>query len=285
MLTLFVVIGAIGSVIYWTSYHAYVAASGDAESRGGQVGFIEAINALVGLVAPALVSLLLIGSGPMIAFAAVALVQILAAVPLIGAHDVPIPQTAPLDRPMRWFAFRLFFADGWAVACIHYLWQIALFVTLGEQFAAYGGTMVLAGLVGAVMSLTIGRLIDLGHGQRSVAIAYGLAALVACLKAAGFGTPWLAVTATALAAVAAAIQIPVIMARVYNLAKQSACPLRFHMATEGGWDMGSAAGCLTAAALIALGAPWSLAIIMALAGLLAVFVLLRSSYAASVAGD
>ena len=279
MLIIFVLISSVGSVIYWTSYHAYVAASGDADGRGGPGGFIEAINALVGLVAPAIVSLLLLSSGPLFAFACVALVQAAAAVRLLGAPGVKVPDSAPLDRPMRRFALRLFFADGWAVACVHYLWQMALFVTLGAQFGAYGGTMVLAGLFGAAMSLAMGRLIDLGHGKRSVAFAYGLAAIVACLKAAGFGTPWLAIAATALAAIASAIQIPVIVARVYNLAQQSPCPLRFHMTTEAGWDLGSAAGCLTAAALIALGAPWSAPISMALAGLLAVFILLRSSYA------
>ena len=284
MLIVFVCISSVGSVIYWTSYHAYVAVCGDAENRGGQVGFIEAINALVSLIAPAVVSLLLIGTGPIIAFAAVAVVQMLSAVPLIGAPSMPVPQTAPIDAKTRWFAFRLFFADGWAVACVHYLWQISLFLALGQHFGSYGGTMVLAGLFGAIMSVVIGRRIDLGHGKGAVALAYGLAAIVATLKALGYATPWLAILATALAAIAAAIQIPVIMARVYNLAQQSACPLRFHMVTEAGWDMGSAAGCLTAAMLLVLGAPWGVAIALALLGLAAVFGLLRSSYANQASG-
>jgi hypothetical protein len=35
------------------------------------------------------------------------------------------------------------------------------------------------------------------------------------------------------------------------MAKRSPCPLRFHIATEGGWDLGCGMGCLLAAALSA----------------------------------
>ena len=67
------------------------------------------------------------------------------------------------------------------------------------------------------------------------------------------------------------------MARVYNLAKASPCPFRFHMATEGGWDVGCCAGCLSAAALAAAGVPLSVPILLALAGAaVGVWLLLRS---------
>ena len=39
------------------------------------------------------------------------------------------------------------------------------------------------------------------------------------------------------------------MTAVYNLAKASPCPFRFHILTEGGWDLGAASGSLIAAAL------------------------------------
>jgi hypothetical protein len=42
--------------------------------------------------------------------------------------------------------------------------------------------------------------------------------------------------------------------------------LRFHVATEGGWDLGGAAGCVAAATMSALGAPLSSAILLSLAG-------------------
>jgi DHA1 family inner membrane transport protein len=56
------------------------------------------------------------------------------------------------------------------------------------------------------------------------------------------------------------------MTSVYNQAKRSPCALRFHVATEGGWDLGCASGCVAAATLSALGAPLSSAILLSLGG-------------------
>ena len=64
------------------------------------------------------------------------------------------------------------------------------------------------------------------------------------------------------------------MAAVHNQAKRSACTLRFHVATEGAWDVGCGSGCLVAALLSALGV-LSVAILLSLLGALALFVLLR----------
>ena len=52
------------------------------------------------------------------------------------------------------------------------------------------------------------------------------------------------------------------------------------MATEGGWDVGCAAGCLVAAALIWAHVPLSTPILLALGGAAVGFALLRRSYAA-----
>ncbi|MEM8919158.1 MAG: MFS transporter [Pseudomonadota bacterium] len=278
MLVLLVIMSSVGSVIYWTCYHAFVAAIGDDDSRGKQVGVIEALAALVGVIAPAVMSLLLIYSGPKFAFAFVALIQMAAAIPLISTPNLAVEMEDNSDRKIRRFGGWLFFAEGWEVAFTYFLWQIALFVTLSENIAEYGGTMVLAGLFGALMSLAIGRAIDLGHGRKSALIAYGAASGVALLKAAAMDQPWLAVAATAIAAVVAAIQAPVIMARLYSLAQESGCPLRFNMATEGGWDLGSAAGCLIAAGMIWWGVSLSLILPLALLGLGAVAWMLAVSY-------
>ena len=97
-------------------------------------------------------------------------------------------------------------------------------------------------------------------------LAYGIAAAVVVLKAAAFGTQWLATLANALAPIVGATLTPVLMARVYNLAKASPCPLRFHIATEGGWDLGCGAGCLAAAGLAWAGQPLSVPILLALGG-------------------
>jgi hypothetical protein len=52
------------------------------------------------------------------------------------------------------------------------------------------------------------------------------------------------------------------------------------MATEGGWDTGCTAGCLTAAGLAALHVPLSASVLLALAGGAVGFWLLLRTYAA-----
>jgi len=66
---------------------------------------------------------------------------------------------------------------------------------------------------------------------------------------------------------------------VYTLAKRSPCTLRFHVATEGGWDVGGAAGLLAAALATGLGVPLSASILLSLAGVAAIIIMLRRYYA------
>ena len=54
ILVLAIAVGALGSVFYWTSLHAYFASLGDAEHRGRQVGAREAGMAAANIVARAL---------------------------------------------------------------------------------------------------------------------------------------------------------------------------------------------------------------------------------------
>jgi DHA1 family inner membrane transport protein len=71
------------------------------------------------------------------------------------------------------------------------------------------------------------------------------------------------------------------MTPVYTLAKRSECTLRFHVATEGGWDIGGAMGLLAAALATRVGMPLSASILQSLAGVIAIIVLLRRYYANS----
>ncbi|WP_435417381.1 MFS transporter [Parerythrobacter aurantius] len=277
LLYVWIVVGAVGSVTYWTSYHAYVASTGNNEARGSQASVIEALAGLVSVIAPAMMTLLLVFSGPKLAFMTVALVQMAAALPLVGLPARPIEDAKPEPRILREGTL-FFFVDGWAVALGYYLWSIALFVTLGEEFSTYGGTMVLAGIAGAAVSLCVGRMIDIGHGGRVAVLAYGAATLVVLGKTLAVGTPWMAMTMTAVAAMVAAVQVPVVMARLYNLAQDSGCTLRFNMATEGGWDLGSVTASLFAAALIAAGFSAQSVIWLAAPALLATGWMLRRSY-------
>ncbi len=280
MLVAIIAIGAFGSVFYWTGLHAYTALLGDVENRGRQIGVRAAAAAVANIAAPWAGGWALTALGPATTFGLVAVVQVLAILPLLGMPSPRVAETAPRgSRDMR-LAVILQASDGWFGAGFYYVWQIALFLTLGQHFAAYGGAMALAGLVGAGASLTVGRFVDLGHGRVSVFVAYGACALVVGLKAASLHSPALAVAANALATVAAMLLEPVMMTPVYNLAKASPCPLRFHMATEGGWDIGCGAACLAAAGLTAAHVPLSASILLALGGAATGFWLLLRSYGA-----
>jgi DHA1 family inner membrane transport protein len=93
-------------------------------------------------------------------------------------------------------------------------------------------------------------------------------------------SPVLAVAANAAGALAPALYVPTLMTAVYNQAKGSPCTLRFHIATEGGWDAGAATGCLAAALLLWAGAPIALGVLLSLLGAAAIFALLRRYYGA-----
>jgi len=275
-----VLIGPVGSVLYWTCYHAYFASVGDEEHRGGQVGAREALTAVVGVVAPLLGGWALAIGGPWLAFLGVAAIQVLAAVPLMGAPEVAVAREAPGSFRAAWRGGALMACDGVFAGGYHFVWQIALFVSLGESFTAYGGAMALAALVGAATSLWIGRHIDAGRGRSAIVIAFVVAAGVLGLRAASVDSAWLAVTANALGALVAAVWIPALMTPLYNLAKASPCPLRFNVATEGGWDLGCGGACLVGAAMMAAGWTMAAPILLGLAGAVAAFALLWRSYAA-----
>jgi len=273
------IVASLGDTLYWSTYHAYFAALGNHEHRGAEVGVREAIAALVGIVSPIATGWVLVAFGPRVAFGMNGLVLFLAAVPLLWTPDVLVRREVPDAYRAAIPGMRLFLADGWIAAGYHFVWQIALFLSLHESFVAFGGALALAALVGAVAGLVLGRHIDAGHGRSAVSYALGVLAVTTVLRAAAPGHALLAIIANALGALVVCLYIPTIMTAVYNQAKHSPCPLRFHVATEGAWDIGCASGCLVAALLSALGMPLSVAILQSLLGAAALFGLLRRYYA------
>lgn len=279
VLAALIVVSAIADTVYWTSYHAYFAALGDDEHRGHQIGAREAIAAMVGIASPLLTGWMLVALGPRAAFGMISMTAALAAVPILWTPEVAV-------RPHVHAAFRaalpgtlLFIADGWTAAGFLLVWQITLFISLGENFVAYGGALALAALVGAIGSLTLGRHIDTGHGRQAVWYALGTLALIIMLRAGSAGHAAVAILANALGALGVCLYMPTLMTAVYTLAKRSPCTLRFHVATEGGWDLGGSGGLLLAALATRLGAPLSVSILLSLAGVAAMGVLLRRYYA------
>jgi len=274
-----IVLAAIGETVYWTCYHAYFAALGDNDLRGHQVSAREAIGTVVGIVSPLLTGSLLVAFGPRVAFGTTAAVAALAALPLLRAPHVAVARLVPGAYRAAMPGVLLFMADGWVAVGFWFVWQIALFLSLGESFLAYGGALASAALVGAIGGLILGRHIDAGYGSRAVWYSVGVMAAIVVLRAIATGNPALAVLANALGALGGCLYAPTLMAAVYTMAKRSPCPLRFHIATEGGWDACGASGLLAAALMIELGLPLSYGILLSLAGLAAVGVMLRRYYA------
>lgn len=269
---------SLGYLLYWLCFHAYFAALGDSDRRGGQVGLREAIVAGVGIVAPLAGAWGLTTLGGPITFALVGLVMASAALPLIGAPNVAVAPEAPDGYRVPWTGLGLMFGDGFMSAGYHFSWLIALFVTLGESFGAFGGAAAAAAAAGAVGGLVLGRAIDAGQGRRAVVVAYTAITAVLLMRAFSLSTPWLAVLANAAGGLIVALVTPVLMTPVYNLSKASRCTLRFHIATEGAWDLGCLSGCLGAAGLAALGLPLSLPILTGLLAVAGLTVLLFRHY-------
>ncbi len=272
-------VAALSDVFYWTSYHAYFASIGDAEHRGHQIGAREALGATFCVIAPILGAWSLVNYGPTWTFVAVGLLQASAALPLIGAPNVAVARAASLPPASVRLGVTLYLMHGWFDACSVFVWSLALFVSLGEDYGSYGGALALAGLAAVVGALWLGRQVDKGGGARAAALAFGFAAVVTAFKSVSLHSPWLAVAANAAGGLVMPLLMPSMAGAVYNLAKQSSCVLRFHVAAEGAWDIGCGGGCLISAGLVAAGAPIGLAVALGLPPLAIGLVALRGYFA------
>jgi len=272
-------VSSAGDTLYWTSYHAYFAALGDHEHRGSQTSMREAIAATVGIVAPLATAfgLTLLGAVP--TFLLTTIVVALSAAPLFFTPDVAVEPHAPGALKASLAGATLFAADGWQGAGFYFLWQLVLFFSLGQNFLNFGGALAAAALVGAAGGLVLGRHIDAGFGARAAWIATGSVAAVTLLRFAAPGHPVIAVAANALGSLAICLYMPTLMTATYNQAKRSPSVLRFHVAAEGGWDIGGASALLLTALLVHLGLPLAIGVPLSLAGTAAVLVQLRAYFA------
>lgn len=279
MLAVLILVTSIGDTVYWPAYHAYFATLGDDEHRGHQIGVREAVTALVGVASPLMTGFLLVTYGPRAAFSLATVFCIASALPLLRMPDVRVAPRASGAFKASIPGILLYVADGWIMAGYVFVWQIALFTSLNEDFLAYGGALALAAVIGGIGSLTLGRHIDAGYGRRAVAYAFGTFALIIALRAVATGDATVAVMANALGALGACLYVPTLMTAVYTQAKRAPCTLRFHVATEAGWDIGGASGLLAAALLARMGLPLWVGILLSLLGVAALVVLLQRYYA------
>ncbi len=274
-----VFVTALADSVYWPSYHAYFAALGDAEHRGQQLGVREGVSAAIGIVSPLATGWLLVSFGPHAAFYASAVAQSLAAIPIFFTPDVRVARRAPGALRGSLPGILLFVGDGWIASGYYLAWQLALFVSLKEDAVAYGGALAIAALVGAVSGLFLGRLIDSGKGTRAVVIAGSVLSLVIVMRALAGNNPLFAVAANACGAFVGCLYIPTLMTAVYNQAQRSPCVMRFHIAAEGGWDVGVSGGLALAALAVWRGVTVAHAILLSLVGAGFAMALLHRYYA------
>ncbi|HUU24309.1 MAG TPA: MFS transporter [Methyloceanibacter sp.] len=205
-----IAMASVGDAFYWSGFHAYYAALGTHEHRGSEVGAREGLAALVGIVNPLVTGLILVTYGPRVAFGVTSAFLLLGTLPLLFTPDVVVPRQVEGAYRAALPGVKLFAADGWISAGYFFVWEIALFVTLGESFVAFGGALALAALVGAVGGLVLGRLIDRGHGRKAVLYAIGALMVTIVLRAAAPGHVALAVVANALGALVICLYMPTI---------------------------------------------------------------------------
>lgn len=268
----------IGEAFYWSCFHAYFASVGDNEHRGHQIGAREALAGAIGIVAPLLGAWAIMELGPRAAFMAIGFIQAAGVLPLLSTPDVSVKRDAPGSKEATELGVAIYAANGWFAATFVLIWQVALFLALGESVAAYGGTMAIAAMAGALGGLLLGRGIDNGLGAGTVTIVFISISIVAVLRAGSLGMTELAIAANALGAFSICFYVPTIMTPVYNLAKSSPCSLRFHIATENSWDIGCFTASVCALILLGVGAPLSWVILLTIPSCIAHAVLLRRHY-------
>jgi hypothetical protein len=280
-LVIYCVVTALAQAFYWTCYHAMFAAIGDAGSRGRQVGWRQMLVGIAGIVGPGMGGVLLTVAGPWAAFGAAGAIELAAIVPLIDVIDPPIALVAPPGA----FAFYkrgilLLGSDGWIFNISAWAWSLIMFQALSARYDVFGGALTAAALAGALNGMVLGRFIDMGHARRAAWVNAATLAGTLVAKAVCGSDP-IAVVAVAIGTtMLGGLYVPTLMTAIYNEAKASPCPLRFHFAAEIGWDIGGALACLVSAALCALGVPLQAVIVLALPMVAFQAFVLDASYAA-----
>ena len=279
-LVFYCVVAALAQAFYWTCYHAMFAAVGEASSRGSQVGWRELLIGIAGIVGPAVGGVMLTVAGPWVAFGMAGVIELAAIVPLLDVVEPPIAYSAPLGA----FAFYrrgvlLLGSDGWIYNSSAFAWGLIMFQGLGARYDAFGGTLAAAALAGALGGLALGHFIDRGHARRATWV--NAATLGGTLIAKAIcGTYPITIVAVAVGTTAlAGLYVPSLMTAIYNEAKASPCPLRFHYVAEIGWDVGGSLACLAAAALCAYGVSLQAVVMLALPMVAVQAFLLDASYA------
>jgi hypothetical protein len=269
-LVFYIAISALGDVFYWTCYHAFFAALGDAESRGAQLGARGLLATLASALGPGIGGVLLANFGAWTAFSVGAAIELVAIVPLLRIAEPVI-----ILQPWReaFGAARegviLFSTDGFITCALVFSWDMASFLAFDQRFDILGAVLSAAAVAGAIGGMVFGGFIDAGHTGRAVGLNAWILAGLVVLKAACVGSPVAMIAASVISNALGGLYLPTLMTAVYNEAKASPCTLRFHFAAEGGWDAGGVVACLIAAAAWGAGVPPSFVLLLSLLGITA----------------
>ncbi len=276
----FIVVSALGQVFYCTCYHVFFSALGDAERRGSQIGWVQALAAVAALAGPGIGGLLLTAFGPGAAFGTAFLVGLAALLPLLHIDEPRLERAMPEGAyAAAANAVRLYFADGWIQVSLTTAWSIVMFQALGGRYDSFGGTLSLAALAGAAGGLVFGRLIDSGRARPALWLNAAVLAAGLVLRSLTFGHAAAVVAVAVGTTMLSGLYLPSWMTPVYNEAKISPCLLRFQFAAEGGWDVGGALAGGVAAAICFFGLPVEAAVLLALPMVLVQALFLERSYA------
>jgi MFS family permease len=277
----FIVALALGQVFYCTCYHVFFSALGDAERRGSQIGWMQALGAVAALAGPGIGGLLLTMFGPGAAFGTAFLIGLASILPVLHIDEPRVERAMPEGAyAAAANAVRLYFADGWIQVSLTTAWSIVMFQALGGRYDSFGGTLSLAALAGAIGGLVLGRLIDNGRGRPALWLNAAVLAAGLVLRSVTFGHAAAVIAVAVGTTMLSGLYLPSWMTPVYNEAKSSPCMLRFQFAAEGGWDAGGALAGGVAAVICFFGLPVEAAILPALPMVLVQALLLERSYAA-----
>jgi DHA1 family inner membrane transport protein len=279
-LAMYALTSALGQVFYYTCYHALFSTVGDADRMGSQLGGCQALSALAALFGPGIGGILLTRFGPWAAFGTAFLVTLVAILPILRVDEPLVTRMAPVGAyAAAKNAARLYFADGWIQVSLTTAWSILTFQALGGRYDSFGATTSLAGLVGAVGGMVLGRLIDKGNARSAVWMNAATLTVGLILRSVTFGHPAAVVAVAVSTAMLSGLYLPSWMTPVYNQAKVSPCMLRFQFAAECGWDIGGALAGSIAAAICFFQLPVEAAILLALPMVSVQALLLGRSYA------
>ena len=268
-LIVWVMVVALGESIYWPTYHATTAVSGNGAKRGQQIATRLLANTTISVIGPICGGMLLTFCPAWMTFMAALACGMLSLAPVfllapIDAGPVPtIRQSFDIADRLAVIAFS---ADGWIAAGLLLAWPMVLFLDLHSSFDALGWVVGLASIVGAGAGLLGGRLMDRDYQSHLTHVVTALLTLSIGLRMFSAWLPWLLLPATAIGAAVNGLYSPVLMSVIYARAHRSGGAYRFHVGLEASWDIAAIVGCLLCAAVAWIGLPAAMTVMPALCG-------------------